>query len=459
MKRVSLRDIVFFTLYVILNLITKYLYVSEIINMKKNKIIAALVIIMTITAMTACGEQNTGSTPETSVETTTAAQTTAAETTASAPETTVKETTVTEASSEVSSETTAETASEKTASAKDVAGVWYEDTLDPRLLTINEDGTFTLEYAGGGIRYGTVKIDYEGFGDGSKRPWYQLCEDDGTVWLSFAGDMDGEQLNEIWGIPENEDEVHFTRDIAVHDEGMNAPEPNEYGYYPVDDTVETNISIDDLEGEWYCSEEDEYIVFTHAHNNGRYIRDFVITHADKTIDEGTVSLEYSLNPDGEKEFWYNLYFYDGKFVMGFSTGDNTHVDDLYAGQSGEPHFVRESNGVFSGSDAEDYLGVWACGRITADIEEEDGSYLVNIHWSSSAAEGTVWEYKCSYDADRGILRCDGNGVCTDYIFDEDGNETSTTVYTDGTATFEIGDGVLYWNDEKEDMCNELELMR
>lgn len=424
------------------------------------KIISCLAVLAIMTSVTACGSKSENNTTE--AETTTAAQTTAAETTIS--ETTSAETTVTTTEA-TSAETTAEAddkaAVEGSASVSDIAGTWYEqDALDPRTLTINEDGSFILEYKGGGARYGTVKIDYEVFGSGDKRPWYNLYQDeDEEPYFSFAGDMDGEQLTEVWDISAEGDEVHFRRDIAISDESISAADPNEYGYYPVDDSSDTNISIAALEGEWYCSEKDEYLVFSHVHNESTYTRDFVITYSDGTIDEGIVTLEYSLTPDNEKEYWYNLYYYDGKFLIGFGADENTTINDLYAGQSGDPHYVRESNGVFSGWNAEDYLGVWACGRTSITIEENTVGYLVNIHWASSAAEGTVWEYQCSYDKELGVLRCSGSGTCTNYICDEDGNESSTTVYSDGSATVEINDGVLIWNDEKEDFGDGLEFLR
>ena len=52
-------------------------------------------------------------------------------------------------------------------------GTWYEDgALDSRTLIIDEDGAFTLEYAGGGALYGTIEITTEGLPDDTESYWY-----------------------------------------------------------------------------------------------------------------------------------------------------------------------------------------------------------------------------------------------------------------------------------------------
>ena len=432
----------------------------------KNKTITCLALILTFSAMTACGGQNTASSPESSAEITTAAQTTAAEATAA--ETTV--TTIEAATSETSEETTSEITAEGTASVSDVVSVWFEDALDARTLTINEDGTFTLEYKGGGARYGTVTIDYEEFGDGTKRPWYHLCEDDGNIWLSFAGDMDGEQLLDIWGIPEDEDEVHFRRDIAIRDEGDNSDEPNEYGYYPVSDPSETNISIDTIEGGWYCSEEDDYIVFTDVHTKELFTRDFVITYSEGTIDEGIVTLEYSLNPDDSKEYWYNLYLYDGTFFMGFSVSGELPLNDLYAGQSGEPHFVRDASyenplednlsGSY-GTPFDEYIGQWKSetqwngSDLYIKISEDHGSIIAEVT-SHSAVADYQWTYICEGSDDGTYIDCTGGGTLIRTDYDPNGDmQDPETVYSDGTARFNIKGGTLFWEDCKEDTARQV----
>lgn len=422
--------------------------------MKKNIIISCIALSALTASMTACGAQTAPTAPAVSAVETTAAQTTTAAETTTAETTTAKATETTAAKTAAETTASAKTedlSAEGSASVKDIAGVWFEDALDARTLTINEDGTFTLEYKGGGFRNGTVSIDYETFGDGSKRAWYILSEDGGESWINFPENEDGSQLLDIWAF-DQDGEIHFRRDIAIKDEGLD--EPNEYGFYLVSSAPESGISIAALNGTWK-DDDGDYIYF---HDGDLYSGSFVVTYADKTIDEGYVQLEYSLNPDDSKEFWYNLYKYDGEFFLGFGASGDIPLDDLYAGQSGDPHYTREESG--SGS-ADDFLGVWACGSITASIDRDPaGEYInVDIHWSASASEGATWTYRCTYDESANVLRCKGLGSRVDYSYSEDGTLTDSSVFDGSDAVFEIKDGALTWSDDKEDMDEELELLR
>ena len=97
-------------------------------------------------------------------------------------------------------------------------------------------------------------------------------------------------------------------------------------------------------------------------------------------------------------------------------------------------------------------GTWVCGRASMDIVFEEEGYRVFISWSSSAAEVTEWEYSCLYDAGRQALVSLPFGICTDVVYNEDGDIASATVrYEDGEAAFVLdSDGHLLWQDEKED---------
>ena len=101
-------------------------------------------------SMAACNTPKTESSA-TSSETTTAAAT----------ETTTE--TTTEATSETTSASEEDKGKDEAAYIKGIAGVWVEDTgLDPRVMTIEEDGKFKIEFRGGGSMFGTVKLAMDG---------------------------------------------------------------------------------------------------------------------------------------------------------------------------------------------------------------------------------------------------------------------------------------------------------
>ena len=93
---------------------------------------------------------------------------TTAATEAPATETTTEATTTTEETTEATSETTPSASEEPlkpdgTAYIKGITGVWIEDTeLDARVMTIGEDGSFKIEFRGGGAMDGTINFLMEG---------------------------------------------------------------------------------------------------------------------------------------------------------------------------------------------------------------------------------------------------------------------------------------------------------
>ena len=80
----------------------------------------------------------------------------------------------TAAVSETTTATTAEATSDTTSASEDkadqkgaeyikgIAGVWVEDTeLDPRVMTIGEDGSVSIEFRGGGAMMGKVELVFD----------------------------------------------------------------------------------------------------------------------------------------------------------------------------------------------------------------------------------------------------------------------------------------------------------
>ena len=72
-------------------------------------------------------------------------------------------------------------------------------------------------------------------------------------------------------------------------------------------------------------------------------------------------MEYSLDKDGKRQDWWNLYTKDGKFLMSFKLDGSVQLADLYAGADGKQHYVRAAetvigdltgDGVISAEDAQ-----------------------------------------------------------------------------------------------------------
>ncbi len=99
--------------------------------------------------------------------------------------------------------------------------------------------------------------------------------------------------------------------------------------------------------------------------------------------------------------------------------------------------------------ADQYVGHWVSGRASLEISPEDEGYKCTIHWGGSVSEATEWYYSCTFDGTS--LVDEGVGVKSLVVYDENGNITSSTdEFTDGAASFTIGDdGQLTWTDYKE----------
>ena len=180
---------------------------------------------------------------------------------------------------------------------------------------------------------------------------------------------------------------------------------------------------------------------------------------------GTVRVTAEEHPDGSYTPWYMFEESDGKLWAGFAKNDldGTLQTELWSGQDGAMHFVRpEKQGNYGngeGVSPKDYLGVWACGRCTIVINQQDNAYIADITWANSAAEHRVWTYNCRYDKDNAILVCPGNAICTDCIVYENGKENDITAYSDGSCEFVMREGILRWHDFKENAGDEMDFRR
>ncbi len=103
-----------------------------------------------------------------------------------------------------------------------------------------------------------------------------------------------------------------------------------------------------------------------------------------------------------------------------------------------------------------FIGDYAAGRAQAHIEctgMEGGQ--ITINWGSSAWENTEWIMTGVLDTDTLTLDYT-DGIRTDYVYDEDGNETGTIVYENGSGSFQFDEDLTFtWTDEMEDAGKDL----
>ncbi len=92
-----------------------------------------------------------------------------------------------------------------------IIGTWREgDALDARILRVNPDYTYELDYRGGGASYGSVRVIAEEHPDGTYSPWYVFDEPDGEIWAMFPkNDEDGTLQKHLWSGQDGA--LHFIR--------------------------------------------------------------------------------------------------------------------------------------------------------------------------------------------------------------------------------------------------------
>ena len=128
--------------------------------------------------------------------------------------------------------------------------------------------------------------------------------------------------------------AEYVKAIKSSDQIIGSDTANSYGYYSVIEQPKTSMAVSDLTGTWHCG--DDTITF---YNCSWGTGNFDMKTSETSV-QGNVYLEYSLSPDNIRTIWYNLYDNNGTFVIGFYAGSGIQLTDIYAGQSGEPHYTR-----------------------------------------------------------------------------------------------------------------------
>ena len=229
-----------------------------------------------------------------------------------------------------------------------------------------------------------------------------------------------------------------------------------------------------------------------------WVDDFIAVEISQDEDDGAIRCSAVLGDGtGESEVWrYDACRYDAEtdsLICEDGTHTREHYDDaaqelksdaLADGLTATFRFAdgadalvwEDSEGLAKDytlrrlSDAEQadyeeaqsYVGRWGCDRATIDITDNgDDSFDVTVTWGSSAAEHAEWHYTCLFDVNLHRLYSSEPGAKSVVTFGEDGEIVSDVPeYDDGEATFAIeDDGMLVWNDEKENAADGMRFER
>ena len=92
-----------------------------------------------------------------------------------------------------------------------IAGTWTEVNVFPNTLTVNEDGSFAVkDHSGEPVAEGTVKVEEEEHPDGSKSLWYDFYRSSGEFWAGFSKDGGSDRQDHLYS--GHDGEMHFMRD-------------------------------------------------------------------------------------------------------------------------------------------------------------------------------------------------------------------------------------------------------
>lgn len=222
------------------------------------------------------------------------------------------------------------------------------------------------------------------------------------------------------------------------------------------ESYDTNFGIvPAIVGEWRYQEQD--LQAGDVYNDIGYITvnadgTYIYQPKDGSLRKsGTVSVVYVKHPDESETASYS-FFEDGIFWIGTDSCEPNGKGAFYVGNAGMERLLPKDQRE---DDFSDYIGIWQYDRCTIQIGEQGEGYLVTVRWADSASEDNIWNYSCSGMSDNTGLECTGGGTLTHVVTAEDGTETRTAVYSDGTAFFRQKGGRLFWSDGKENKGMEM----
>ncbi len=164
---------------------------------------------------------------------------------------------------------------------------------DNGIVTVKEDGTYTYTDLEGNTHSGTVKLDYDTFGEEYKVPFFAFYEGDRFFIGCYCQ--------------------------------QNNPNAFIIGNGGTAQLLSVDADFSAIEGEWEAADVDGRVF--NIYQNGAY----TVTYTDDSTENGFITIGSKMFAEDDGGKWYNFYNESGMAWIGFPVTENKTVNELKAG--------------------------------------------------------------------------------------------------------------------------------
>ncbi len=223
-------------------------------------------------------------------------------------------------------------------------------------------------------------------------------------------------------------------------------------WYSYSDNTYAKSKWLEINGHWYYFDASGYMDYS-GYREGYWLG------SDGAYNSNFKGGKWASNKTGkwytDASGWYPVSQWlkiDGKYYYFNKDGyaaTNQWVGDYYLDKDGV--WVENAQRIdYSGKYVETVSGR---GVITVEkVNKNYDDYTISVEWSSSASEMNTWSFTGSFDANGTLTYKDGKKAKVTFAADE--SSTSETIYKDMTGSITIKDGVLTWDDKKENIAKD-----
>ena len=211
--------------------------------------------------------------------------------------------------------------------------------------------------------------------------------------------------------------------------------------YPVEKRTNTGapeVDQSDIAGVWYKFG-DTSSARIDISANGKYTAYF---------SDGAVEASGNIEKESDS---FNLYRADGNLLISLKYGDPKNENILYTKIDDKTYYEKilgPDGAASDGRSAEEILaGDWVSEKHVLMLKYNgEGIFHATIEYHDTIGGIYMWDYPLIFED--GVLKCEKQGTkaLTIPLISDDVD----TVYTDGSATFELDGDKLIWKEDKED---------